>query len=100
MRGGPCGWVRSRMSKKYLVTVTESERAALGQRVSAGRDRARDLSHARILLKADGGSHDSAWTDDAIATALDVSVSTIARVRKRFAELGLAAAVGWSPPAA
>ena len=37
--------VRSLMSKKYLVTPTERERAALGQRVSAGHGRARELIH-------------------------------------------------------
>jgi transposase len=86
------------MRKRYLVTLTERERAALGQRVSAGQDSARDLTHARILLKADSGPHGPAWTDDAIATALDVSLSTIARVRQRFVEQGVAAAVGRSRP--
>ena len=42
----------SGMSKRYLVTLTESERAALNQRVAAGRGSARQLTHARILLKA------------------------------------------------
>jgi len=32
------------MSKKYQVTLTESERAALAQRVSVGHDPARDLT--------------------------------------------------------
>jgi transposase len=86
------------MSKKYLVTLTESERAALGQRVSAGRDRARDLSHARILLKADSGPHGPGWTDATIAVALEVSVSTIERVRRRFVEVGPEAALTRRPP--
>ena len=42
----------SGMRKRYLVTLTESERAALNQRVAAGRGSARQLTHARILLKA------------------------------------------------
>src|SRR4051812_13624740 len=86
---GPC----LTMSKKYQITLTESERATLVQRVSAGHDPARDLTHARILLKADSGPHGPAWTDEAIATAIDTSLSTIARVRQRFAEQGLAAAL-------
>ena len=81
------------MSKRYPVTLTEGERAELGHRVAAGSAPARALAHARMLLKADGGPHGSAWTDQAIAAALDVSVSTIARVRKRFARHGLASAV-------
>src|SRR5215208_5133250 len=85
---GPCFC----MSKKYQVTLTESERAALAQRVSVGHDPARDLTHARILLKADSGPHGPAWKDEAIAMAVDTSLSTIARVRQRFAEQGLTAA--------
>jgi transposase len=75
--------------KKYRVTLTEDERAALGQRVSAGRGPARELTHARILLKADQAPDGPAWADTTIAAALDVSVPTIERVRKRFVEHGL-----------
>src|SRR5919109_2591696 len=75
--------------KKYRVTLTEDERAALGQRAATGRGSARELAHARILLKADQGPDGPAWADQAIAAALDVSVPTIERVRKRFAEGGL-----------
>src|SRR5688572_7476344 len=81
------------MSKRYLVTLTERERAALGQRVATGRATARVLTHARILLKADEGPQGPAWTDEQIATALDASRSTISRVRQRFVEQGLEAAL-------
>jgi transposase len=77
------------MGNKYVVTLAESERAALGRRVSAGRSSVRELTRARILLKADEGPHGPAWTDAAIAEALDVGHSTVARVRKRYAEGGL-----------
>jgi transposase len=75
--------------KKYLVTLTEHERAALGQRVCSGRGPARELARARILLKADQGPQGPAWADTAIAAALDTSVPTVERVRKRFVEHGL-----------
>ena len=75
--------------KQYRVTLTEHERAALGRRVSSGRGPARELAHARILLKADSGPAGPTWTDEAIAAALDVSVPTVERVRKRFVEHGL-----------
>jgi transposase len=81
------------MSKRYVVTLTERERAALGQRLAAGTGPARALTHARVLLKSDAGPVGSAWTDAAISTALDVSVSTVERVRKRFVEQGLEAAI-------
>jgi hypothetical protein len=75
--------------KKYLITLTEGERAVLGQRVRSGRCPARELTRARILLKADAGPRGPAWPDAAIAAALDVGVSTVERVRKRFAHGGL-----------
>src|SRR5438876_11228257 len=75
--------------RKYRVTLTEGERAALGQRVATGRGPARALTRARILLKADQGPQGPAWADAGIAAALDTSVSTIERVRKRFVEHGL-----------
>src|SRR5215211_9291711 len=50
---------------------------------------------ARILLKADEGEDapDEAWPDVKIADALEVSRSTVARVRERFAREGLEAAL-------
>ena len=81
------------MSKRYLVTLTECERAALGQRVSAGEGRARELIHARILLKADAAPDGPAWTDERIADAVEVSTDTVARVRQRFVEESLDAAL-------
>src|SRR5215212_8664173 len=86
------------MSKKHLVTLTESERTMLQQRVSAGGGRARVLMHARILLKADSGPSGPRWTDRAIADAVDVSRSTIERVRRRFGEAGLEATLNRCPP--
>jgi len=81
------------MNKKYRVALIERERAALSQGLTAGRHRARELLHARILLKADEGSERPAWVDDAIAAALDVSRSTVERVRKRFVVEGLESAL-------
>ena len=81
------------MSKKHLVTLTECERARLAQRIAVGRGPARALTHARILLKADQGAGGPAWTDAAITAALDVSTSTVERVRRRFVEQGPEAAI-------
>lgn len=84
--------------KKHLVTLTEAERAALGQRVHSGLGPARELARARILLKADRGPHGPGWTDATIASALDVSCSTVERVRRRFAGAGWEAALRRQPP--
>jgi hypothetical protein len=55
------------------------------------------LAHARILLKADQVDGGPAWPDEHIAEALDVGLSTIARVRQRFVEQGLEAALSRKP---
>src|SRR5690242_2336963 len=86
------------MNKQYGVTLTEDERAALGVRVATGHGQAREHTHARILLKADAGPHGPSWTDGQIAVAVDASLSTVARVRRRFAEHGLDAAIRCRPP--
>jgi len=77
------------MAKKYRVTLTEDERTMLTTLITSGTAPARTLTHARILLKADQAAAGPAWTDEAIRDALDVGLSTIARVRERFVELSL-----------
>ena len=79
--------------KKYLVTLTTGEREELNALISAGKAAATKLSHARILLKADQGDGGPAWPDEAIAEAVEVSTDTVARVRQRFVEQGLEAAL-------
>ncbi len=74
------------MAKKYRVTLTEDERTRLTTMITSGLAPARTLTHARILLKADQAEGGPAWTDEAIRDALDVGLSTIARVRERFVE--------------
>jgi transposase len=81
--------------KKYRVTLTEEERKALEQLISRGKGAARKLLHARILLKAD---ENVGWGDERISEALDVSLSTIGRVRERFVEEGLAVALERKAP--
>jgi hypothetical protein len=79
--------------KKYLVTLTTDEREQLAGMIAAGKAAAKTLAHARILLKADSADGGPAWTDDAIAEAVEVSTDTVARVRQRFVEHGLGAAL-------
>jgi transposase len=79
--------------KKYVVTLTAEERRALSDLIAAGKAAAQKLAHARILLKADAAPGGPAWTDDRIAEALDVSTATVGRVRQRFVEQGLEAAL-------
>ncbi len=79
--------------KKYVVTLTAEERVELTRLLTAGRTAAQKLAHARILLKADAAPDGPAWTDDRIAEAVEVSTDTVARVRQRFVEQSLGAAL-------
>jgi transposase len=78
--------------KKYKVTLTEDERQHLQDLLAAGKA-AQKLAHAHILLKADAAPGGPAWTDGRIAEAFEVSTDTAARVRQRFVEQGLDAAL-------
>jgi len=41
------------MAKHYIVTLDAGEREMLNSMINSGTERARKLTHARILLKAD-----------------------------------------------
>ena len=83
--------------KKDIVTLTSEERQGLHDLITAGKGAALKLAHARILLKADAAESGPAWPDGRIAEALEVSVPTIERVRRRFVERGLEAALVRKP---
>jgi transposase len=80
--------------KKYKVTLTTDEREQLAGLIASGKAAAQKLTHARILLKADQAEGRPAWTDDRIAEAIEASTDTVGRVRQRFVEDGLDAALG------
>jgi transposase len=79
--------------KKYIVQLTAEEQARLSQLIRSGKAAARILLPARILLKADSGPETPAWSDEAISEAVEVHATTVARVRQRFVEEGLEAAL-------
>jgi len=86
------------MKKKYIVTLTDEERRSLRALVSSGKGSARKLAHARILLKADSSKGAPSWNDATISEGLEVGTATVERVRKRFVEEGLEAALGRRKP--
>lgn len=67
-------------AKKYYVELTDEERLTLEQMLRRGKHPARKLTRARILLKAADG-----LSDEEIAEAVETSVPTVERTRKRFA---------------
>jgi hypothetical protein len=79
--------------KKNPVSLSEDDRGRLESLIAHGHAPARELTHARILLKADEGEDAPAWSDVKIADALEISRSTVFRVRSRFVEQGLEAAL-------
>src|SRR5215211_3982437 len=81
------------MRKRYAVVLSEPERAWLHTLIGQGAGRARALTHARILLKANQGEAGPGWTDQVIADALEVHPATVARVRQHYATAGLDAAL-------
>jgi transposase len=80
-------------TKRFRVTLTSAEREELKQLISSGTAPARKLVHARILLKADCPADHAGSFDAEIAAAVEVSVSTVERVRQRFVKEGLPAAL-------
>lgn len=80
------------MAKRYCVTLSEDERAHLLALTKKGKGAARKLTRAHILLQADAGV-----ADTAITAALHVGTATVERLRKRFVEEGLDAALRERP---
>jgi len=68
--------------KKYVVRLSAEEREQLTVMVHAGRHPARQLTRARILLKADVSEAGDGWSDSQIAAALDTSVDTAGHQRR------------------
>jgi hypothetical protein len=70
--------------KKYLVTLSDAERAHLEHVTRRGKTAARQITRAHILLKAADD-----WDDAAIGHALHLGRATVERTRQRFVAGGL-----------
>lgn len=81
------------MTKKYIVRLSQTERESLEKLVKTGKRAASVINRARILLKADEEQENGGWRDQEIKEALDISIRTIERLRQRFVEDGLDAAL-------
>ena len=77
--------------KKYVVRLSAQERERLETMVRAGKTSAQILTRSRILLKADASDAGEAWSDSAIAAALETSVNNVARARQQLVEEGFEA---------
>lgn len=73
------------MNVKYLVELTVDERQQLLETTTKGRQPARVIKRANILLMADGRQ----YTDSEISEALSVGTSTVYRIKRDCVEYGL-----------
>jgi len=85
------------MAKRYIVTLSGEEQQQLDTFITTGKRGARQINHARILLKADVNQAGGGCCDREIHEAIGVSVRTIERVRQRFVEESLDAAIYQRP---
>ena len=77
------------MNIKYVVELNQAEKYDLNGLISKGKQSARMLKRANILLMADCRK----YQDKAISAALNVGTATVSRTKKRFVEHGLTEAL-------
>lgn len=85
-------------TKIYHVTLTPEERADLDRMTRTGKTAAAKLAKARVLLLADEARGGPAWSDGKIIEAVGLGTTTVCRVRQRFVEEGVDAAINRRPP--
>lgn len=78
--------------KKYVVQLADQEREQLEGLTSKGNTKARKLKRALVLLFSEEGD-----TDQQVTRKARVSVGTVERVRQRFVEEGMEAALSERP---
>src|SRR5215469_6419214 len=78
----------SAMQKKYIVRLTDEERATLTEVVKKLKGSSQKVRRAQILLKADADG--AAWTDTKIAESIGCRTKTVENIRERLVTLGFA----------
>ena len=83
----------------YKVTLTAQERSLLKEMTTRGRHSSQKVLNALILLGCDEGQfQEKKMTGQQLADVLPVSLRKIDRVKRRFVEEGLEAALGKRKP--
>jgi len=79
------------MNKKYIVRLTDGERAICEATIKDQKGKSEKLRRATILLKADADG--PAWQDHKISEAVGCSTRTVENVRQAFVLEGFEAAL-------
>ena len=74
------------MQKKYIVRLTDAERATLTAVVKKLKGSSQKVRRAQVLLQADVDG--PAWTDAKIAEAVGCRTKTVENIRERLVTLG------------
>jgi hypothetical protein len=74
------------MQKKYIVRLSDKERAVLNEVVKKLKGTGQKVRRAQVLLKADADG--PAWSDVRIADAFGCRRQTVEMIRERFVEAG------------
>ena len=74
------------MQKRYVVRLTDQERAELQGIIKRLKGTGQKVRRAKILLKADAGGPN--WTDERIADAFSCRTRTVEKIRQRLVERG------------
>jgi hypothetical protein len=83
---------------KYKVTLDAQERARIHEITTRGHHSSQKILNALILLRCDEGpTQEQKLTNQTIANVLPVSMKKIDRVKRRFVEQGLEAALDKHP---
>ena len=80
------------ISPTVEVKLNEEESQYLFALLHKGTARARTITRARVLSKLAQG-----WSNPEVVSALDVSLATVIKIRRRYAEGGLSAALEERP---
>ena len=83
--------------KKYVVKLSQKQQRKLRRLTCKGEAKARQLTRARVLLLADENRKKGVKSDEQISDILDVSLSTIHRIRRQFATEGFHVALEEKP---
>lgn len=84
-------------AKKYRIRLSEKQREKLEVLTKRGTISIRKYKRARVLLLADENSKQGQKKDAEIVELVDTSMSTVNRIRRRFVEEGLEAALNEKP---